>query len=287
MIDVYWWSKARFENSKLENFGDALVPYLLQNSTSEEFQWTRPNTKTKFKFFKRKHFLIIGSIISAATTHSIVWGAGIIDSKDKVKQAKFLAVRGPKTRDRLLELGYTVPQVYGDPALLLALFFKQKPSHVKYEYGIIPHYVDYEYVKERYSKYEKIKIINLLTDDVEDVINQFLECKHILSSSLHGVIVAHAFGIPALWTKVSDKLAGDDIKFEDYFSSVGLNPVIPVEFKQYEFNELNELFKTHQDSTLPSIQNLNKVIKDLTRTFPFQKTKKFKSLVSNYFENHA
>lgn len=287
MLDVYWWSKARFENSKLENFGDALVPYLLQNSTSEEFQWVRPNTKTKFKFFKRKHYLIIGSIISAATTHSIVWGSGIIHSKEKVKKAKFLAVRGPKTRDRLLELGYELPEVYGDPALLLALFFKQQTEDIKYEYGIVPHYVDYEYVKEQYSKFENIKIINLLTDDVEDVVNQFIQCKHILSSSLHGLIVAHAFRIPALWTKVSDKLTGDDIKFQDYFSSVGLKTSEHIEFKQYDFNELKTIFEEQQTSSLPSIENLNKIIKDLTRTFPFQKTKKFKLLVKSYFENYA
>jgi hypothetical protein len=287
MIDVYWWSKAKFEDSKFENFGDALVPYLLQNSTSEDFQWVRPNTKTKFKFFKRKHYLIIGSIISAATTHSVIWGAGIIHSEEKVKEAKFLAVRGPKTRARLLELGYKVPKVYGDPALLLALFFKQKSEQIKYEYGIIPHYVDYDYVKEQYAKYENIKIINLLTDDVEDVVNQFLQCKHILSSSLHGLIVAHAFRIPALWTKISDKLAGDDVKFQDYFSSVGLDSVEHIEFKQYDFSELKTVFKTHQSLSLPSIQNLNKVIKDLTRTFPFQKSKKFKSLVSSYFKNHV
>ena len=287
MIDVYWWSKARFENSKLENFGDALVPYLLQNTTSEQFQWVRPNTKTKFRFFKRKHYLMIGSIISAATTHSIVWGSGIIHSKEKVKKAKFIAVRGPKTRDRLLELDYNVPEVYGDPALLLALFFEQKPEDIKYEYGIIPHYVDYDYVKEQYSKYENIKIINLLTDDVEDVVSQFLQCKQILSSSLHGLIVAHAFRIPALWTKVSDKLTGDDIKFQDYFSSVGLKTSEHIEFKQYAFNELKTIFEEQQTSSLPTIENLNKVIEDLTRTFPFQKTKKFKSLVRSYFENHA
>lgn len=287
MIDVYWWSKARFEDSKLENFGDALVPYLLRNSTSEAFQWVKPNTKTQFKFFKRKHYLIIGSIISAATKHSIVWGSGIIHSKEKVKKAKFLAVRGPETRNRLLELGYNVPEVYGDPALLLALFFKQKAEDIKYEYGIVPHYVDYDHVKEKFSKQDNIKIINLLTDDVEDVIHQFLQCKQILSSSLHGLIVAHAFRIPALWTKVSDKLTGDDIKFEDYFSSVNLTTPKPIEFKQFDFNELKNIFEENQMSSLPSIQNLNKVIKDLTRTFPFQKTKEFKLLVRSYFESHV
>lgn len=287
MIDVYWWSKARFENSKLENFGDALVPFLLENTTSEEFQWVRPNTNRKFGIFKRKHYLIIGSIISAATSHSIVWGTGIIQSKDRVKKAKFLAVRGPKTRDRLLELGHNVPAIYGDPAVLLALLYKQNPKDIKYEYGIVPHYVDYELVKEKYSKYSDIKIINLLTNDVEDVINQFLQCKRILSSSLHGLIVAHTFRIPALWTKVSDKLSGDDIKFQDYFSSVNLNPIESIEFKQYDFNELNNIFEKHENSSLPSIQDLNKVIKDLTDSFPFRKTKKFKLLIRNYFDKHV
>ena len=287
MIDVYWWSKARFENSKLENFGDALVPYLLENTTSEKFQWVRPNTNSKFKFFKRKHYLIIGSIISAATTHSIVWGSGIIHAKENVKKAEFLAVRGPETRKRLLELGYDVPQVYGDPALLLALFFKQQPANIKYEYGIVPHYVDYDYVKEQYSKYENVKIINLLTDNVEDVIQEFLQCKRILSSSLHGLIVAHAFRIPALWTKVSDKLNGDDIKFQDYFNSVGIESSEPIEFKQFSFSELNHVFESNKTWSLPSIQDLNKVISDLTRTFPLQMTKKFKLLIKSYFENYA
>ncbi|WP_178989002.1 polysaccharide pyruvyl transferase family protein [Winogradskyella schleiferi] len=287
MKDVYWWSKARFEDSKLENFGDALVPYLLQNTTSEDFQWVRPNTNTTFKIFKRKHYLIIGSIISAATTHSIIWGAGIMHSKEKVKKGKFLAVRGPKTRERLLELGYKVPEVYGDPAVLLALFFKQKPETIKYEYGIVPHFVDYDNVKAQYSNQTNIKIINLITDNVEDVINQFLQCEHILSSSLHGLIVAHTFRIPALWTKISDKLAGDDIKFEDYFSSIGLKTSKPIEFKPYDSCELKSIFETHKASSLPTIHFLNKIIKDLTRTFPFQKTKRFKLLIRSYFENHA
>lgn len=33
------------------------------------------------------------------------------------------SVRGPVTRNILMDLGYDVPSVYGDPAILLPLFY--------------------------------------------------------------------------------------------------------------------------------------------------------------------
>jgi hypothetical protein len=52
-----------------------------------------------------------------------------------------------------------------------------------------------------------------------------------VSSSLHGIIVAHAFGIPAAWLRWSDKLSGDGVKFRDHAALVGLSmqPVARVE----------------------------------------------------------
>jgi hypothetical protein len=39
------------------------------------------------------------------------------------------------------------------------------------------------------------------------------------SSSLHGVIVSHAFGVPSIWMASSKPLHGDGVKFDDYFAS--------------------------------------------------------------------
>ena len=219
MKDVYWWSKRRIENSEKENFGDFLVPYLLEKTTNEKFRWVRPNTNKNFFGIKKKHFLLIGSILGVATEHSVIWGAGIIKSSQMVKKATFYPVRGPLTRKRLLELGCKVPEHYGDPAILIALFNKKKLGK-GYRLGIVPHFVDFDIAENTYKKTKNVKIVNLLTNNPQQVIDDISSCTHILSSSLHGLIVAHALGIPAFWSRISNKLHGDDIKFTDYYMSM-------------------------------------------------------------------
>ena len=169
-----------------------------------------------------KHYVTIGSIISSATKKSIVWGSGIIKADDNISDAKFTAVRGPKTRQRILDLGFSCPEIYGDPAILLPNYYNPTVEK-KYNIGIIPHYVDYESIKASLKDEKRIKVINLLTKSVEDTTNEILECKHIISSSLHGVIVSQAYRIPSLWIKFSSKLSGDNIKFYDYYESMRIN----------------------------------------------------------------
>lgn len=57
--------------------------------------------------------------------------------------------------------------------------------------------------------------------DVMTVTRQIAACGLVLSSSLHGLIVADAFGIPNQRLKFSGKLKGEDFKFSDYASALG------------------------------------------------------------------
>lgn len=59
-------------------------------------------------------------------------------------------------------------------------------------------------------------------DDVDFVVGQISACERILSSSLHGLIVAHSFNIPWVRLRFSDhELGGGDFKFRDFYESIG------------------------------------------------------------------
>ncbi|WP_417558885.1 polysaccharide pyruvyl transferase family protein, partial [Mesoflavibacter zeaxanthinifaciens] len=216
-----------------------------------------------------KVVLSIGSIlVFQEDRRVVVWGSGILSKTLKFGNAKFLAVRGFRTIDKLKELNYNIPEVVGDPALLLPLVYQPKAKE-KYKLGVIPHYIHYEELKMLNS--ENIKIINLL-QNVEDVINDINACEYIISTSLHGVIVSHAYGIPSLWIEFdsANKLSGDNIKFEDYFSSVCLEPYKPFKLDLSNFNleDIIQLFKSN-NQILPSHSRIFQIQNDLINVAPF------------------
>jgi hypothetical protein len=198
----FWW----VGTPRPGNFGDVLTPKILEYfnipyERSEDFD-----------------AICIGSIAKYAKSSTIVLGSGIISARDNVPAtADWRFVRGPHTRNRVLACGGYCPEIYGDPALLLPLLCEE--SEKKYKVGIVPHYVDYDDVVSFNPDY---KVIDLLTNDPIKTAKEITECETIISSSLHGIIAAHAYGIPAAWVKFSNKLKGDDIKFDDHYQSIGL-----------------------------------------------------------------
>lgn len=266
-IRLYWWQEKR--ESRKENYGDVLSKYLVEKISNKKVRTiSHPSKRINRRFFK--HYIAIGSIISSANSNSIVWGSGIIKKNDNIRNAKFVAVRGPKTRQRILEKGYNCPKVYGDPALLLPEYYNPKINK-KYKIGIIPHYVDYEDVKQVFCEDTTVKVIDLLTYDVEQTTNEILECEQIVSSSLHGIIVAQSYGIPAFWLKFSDKLSGDDVKFYDYFESVGIPFKAPVFIKPKTLNALKikALLNTYKAVLLADKTLLETRKNDLSTSCPF------------------
>ncbi len=207
-----WWP----QNPQPGNMGDILSPWIVNKITGLTGTYVDYNDDAT-------KLVAIGSVIARIQSgNCIVWGSGLIREEIVVQHnTEYLAVRGPLTRDILLSKGCDVPDVYGDPALLLPYLHHKAPTR-KYKHGIFPHYVDYADVKMQYKGVKDVKIIYALHENPINVVNDILDCDHIISSSLHGVIVAQAYGIPATWVKFSDKLDGDDIKFHDYFASVGL-----------------------------------------------------------------
>lgn len=202
-----WWIK------KDRNFGDLLTPYILDYF----------NIDYQYSGIESADIICVGSVARHARNNTIVLGSGMINGrKEKLNpNADWRFVRGPYTRQRVLDCGGSCPEIYGDAAMLLPLICPEEEK--KYDIGIVPHFVDYEYVKNTYPDYNVIDVIN---DDPLEVAREITQCKKIISSSLHGIIAAHAYGIPAAWVEFSNKIKGDKIKFKDHYAALGLTATV-------------------------------------------------------------
>ena len=264
-VHLFYWSSPVFENKPKDNYGDILSAYIVsQLSGNEVIFYNAPASRKQL--FKKKYLMAIGSILRYASSKATVWGSGIISKDDTPGDAQYCAVRGPLSRKRIQQLGYTCPEVYGDPALVLPNYYKPEVAK-KYKLGIVPHYVDYDQVQQDYNEQHDNKVIDLMTDDPLATTDEILECDAIVSSSLHGVIVAHAYSIPAIWVQFSDKLSGDNTKYADYFLSVEIAPYqatkITEQYTQQSFVQLIQ-----ESEHLPDAAYLKQITDRLLAAFP-------------------
>lgn len=265
-IPLFWWSETRLMDKKKENYGDLLSRYLAEKISNKSIKWVHPKKQPWYKWNK-VNYLSVGSIIHHATPKSIVWGSGIIDQEQKVASADFRAVRGPETRKYLIEQGMDCPSVYGDPAILMPRFYNPTIQK-KCKIGLIPHYNDYKKVAGQYTDQKDIIVIDLMTLDVEATTDLVLQCEHTISSSLHGMIISHAYKIPSVWVEFSNKIFGDGIKYIDYLESIDL-PLYRPEFLEEvrSVQELQILMENYPN--LPSLDKIKNLQDGLLKACPF------------------
>ncbi|MCW2766668.1 MAG: hypothetical protein JWO11_2627 [Nocardioides sp.] len=202
-VPVRWWVRA-------DNFGDLLSPWLIAKMTGREVVYADPD---------KPHYVAIGSILKRANSQSEVWGAGSFGTEDGARfatDATYSAVRGPLSRARLLALGVPCPPIYGDPALLVPAYFAPKVEKT-HKYGVVARWSERRWRKAEIGP--DVKVIDLGTTDVEGVLEAMLSCRLIVTSSLHGLVIADAYGIPSAWV-MSRTAHGGEYKFFDYFSTV-------------------------------------------------------------------
>lgn len=275
------------------NFGDELSPYIVKRITNKNIYYV-PVLKNRFhllliiakrfvtfKFkdvfnliqilFGKKYYLVVGSIIQFYTlSGAVVWGAGCIDSTSNVGKKKYFAVRGPFTRRVLMDKGEIVPMVFGDPALVLRKLY-DKEIDKKYKVGVIPHVINVQEIKNA-SSFETINIIDLRSNSIESIIDQIRSCEFIFTESLHGLIVAHVYSIPAIWSNIgTNKLIGDNIKFKDYLACVEIdyyNPINIIIDDKLIIKSLT-LQTDYYNRLLPDDQILEEISENLMNNIPF------------------
>lgn len=203
---LYWTSKGK------DNVGDLLAKVLykyLYHTSSIRIRGTR-------------RLALTGSILSfIGGGKTTVFGSGLMNEQcvsaltNPLKKVKLdiRAVRGPRTRKCLIEAGFDCPEVYGDPAILIPLFYKPQVEKVKGKVVIVPHFSKLEKYSQKYDN-----VLNTITNDWQGFICEIVSAEKVISSSLHGLILAESYGVPAVM--LSD-IPDCPFKYEDYYFSTG------------------------------------------------------------------
>ncbi len=205
------------------NFGDWIGPYLFERVTQRQALFCKAN-----RAGVRSVYFTTGSILHhiKVPNVAVVWGSGIISGDTRFSAPREItAVRGPITRQRCIDLGYDCPEVFGDPGILMPLHYRSSVRPGSW-IGVVPHMVDHEIANELFRGVEDVKVINVC-QDVEAFVDELCACEKIISSSLHGIILAHAYGLPAIRAIMSERIKGDGVKYEDYCASIAPSFTIP------------------------------------------------------------
>jgi pyruvyltransferase len=205
-VDIFFWSP----RDRL-NFGDYLASAVVARMLAlREILADEPVGRPTTLFS-------IGSVLHFARDGETVWGSGrngkIAEDAHDFSGLDVRAVRGPLTCDWLLSRGIACPAIFGDPALLIPQLFPNRfrrdatPGRI----GIVPNLNDLPLVDDP-------RIIDP-TDRWDTVIDAILSCEFVVASSLHGLIVADAFGVPCAQVRLGP--SEHDFKYEDYHRGAG------------------------------------------------------------------
>lgn len=206
----------RYTGGRITNFGDELntilVPLLTDTS---RYSLTFGEAGRPCAEPKKIRLACIGSITHLLPPGTHVFGSGI-RTQDARPQGPLVyhAIRGELSAR--ITGALKVPR--GDPALLLPLVYKPEVlDEFKGKVVYIPHQTHYRTV------FEKVMPPNVVVVSPHDpptyILSAIVSSDGVISSSLHGLIVADAYGVPNVWLKELPEEGA--WKFHDYFSTTG------------------------------------------------------------------
>lgn len=239
-----------------KNFGDALSPMLVDRLSGESVQWANPYQADMvavgsvmytghWLFRDADHNRKLRGRLSYLKMKLLtrkqpikVWGTGFMEYPcvparvAQFRKIDVCALRGSVTHKILTDLGLLSAMdnvVYGDPGLLYPTLLTSLPAK-KYELGLMLHYFDKEAgrdIMEALAKYGlRVTLIDAVSDNPLETLVKIAECETVLSSAMHGCIVADGFGIPNLPLFISSHGLSDRdyrLKYDDYYSAFGMS----------------------------------------------------------------
>jgi pyruvyltransferase len=189
---------------RINNFGDLLGPYIVDALAPSDGEGNG------------ERLLAVGSILHMSRTGDHIWGTGVNgkvpESEFTSKQLHVHAVRGPRTARFLRSRGFNVPDVYGDPGLvvphLLGIKRATQPTH---PVTILPN------LRDRRSWGSFTGYLNP-TAPLLSIVQRLAASELVVTSSLHGVVISESLGIPVALVRPGEESL---FKYEDYFEGTG------------------------------------------------------------------
>ncbi|MEM9552224.1 MAG: polysaccharide pyruvyl transferase family protein [Pseudomonadota bacterium] len=215
-LRLFWWKA-------VPNFGDALSRVVVGHMSGRPVEHARAGQCDLFA---------IGSVLEIARrnhrrprrdgTRPWVWGSGVLRNvqPDFVKHVDVALVRGPVSA-ALLRIRTTA---FGDPALLVDEIIPAMPREDRV--GIVPHHsqADDPRLAALVASDPKLMLIDARRP-AEELCRAISACAHVAASSLHGLVVADAYGVPSTWF---DPETDELLKFQDYAASVERSLPVPI-----------------------------------------------------------
>ena len=206
-VETFYW-----QSPLGVNFGDYLGSVIVQRMLAT--RELLPDEEAE----RDRRLLSVGSVLHFARNGDTIWGSGM-NGKVPANEHTFdhldvRAVRGLLTK-RFLELrGVHCPETFGDPGLLVRQLLPQRlaPTTDRTPVCYVPNLHDRGFMEGWEN------VISPL-GHWADVIRRIAASEHVISSSLHGLVVADAFGIPCTYLRCSE--TEGLFKYEDYVLGVG------------------------------------------------------------------
>lgn len=199
IVPTFWWDGH-------PNFGDDLTPWLLP----------RYGVVPQYSEPRHADLIGVGSLLEFLTDshQAAIWGAGLMEDRaHPLPRVTVLAVRGPLTAERI---GVTKEPAYGDPGILVSRHLP-RPSNDE-RVAVVPHghhRGNADLTAMLVADADRVNVINVHQRAVA-AIRDIARSSVVLTTSLHGLITADSYGIPAVWTTLDPPLTGGDFKFRDY-----------------------------------------------------------------------
>ena len=241
------------------NFGDEISPIIVQNLIGSDYDLKYNDDNCD------ERLLAIGSIMQYAQPNDYIFGTGFgIGENTNLSKLNVFAVRGPLSRQKLLEAGVDCPEVFGDAALLLPFYYE--PNYLpelQDKIGVVPHWTTSSNYEKLLENSKQFYFINP-TNPWQQVIDEIYSCDKIVSQSLHGLICADAYQTPNVWLEENIwRCSCGDISVDSV-----LNPIEPQPpcscGRNYQFNAKNLPFHDGNFKFLDYLASQNREVSPIS-----------------------